>query len=101
MNFDLKSSGKKISRDKSMIKLLKSATIMASGILNILNLSSDPNELGNRLKLLLQEKPADKNSDIIKQEVVAIIDKLLQYQCISKKQHKQVIFKCNQSHKRV
>ena len=60
---------------------------MASRISTIF-LPSDPDELCNRLKLLLQEKKAGINSDIINQEIVSIVDKLLKYKCISKKQHK-------------
>ena len=40
-------------------------------------LSSDPNELCDRLRLLLQEKQAGKNSNIIDEEITAIADKLL------------------------
>ena len=68
---------------------------MASGISKTTILSSDPNELCDRLKLLLQEKHAGNKSDIINDEIVAIVDKLLEYESISKKQHKQILIKCN------
>ena len=68
---------------------------MASGISKTIFLSSDPDELCNRLKILLQEKHAGNNSDIINQEIVAIVDKLLEYECITKIQHKQIVIKCN------
>ena len=58
-------------------------------------LSCDPYELCDRLKLLLQEKQAGNNSDIINQEIVAMVDKLLEYKFISKKQHKEISIKCN------
>ena len=45
--------------------------------------------------MLLQEKQAGNNSDIINREIVAIVDKLLEYRCISKKQHKQILLKSN------
>ena len=97
MNFDLKAVGKKSTRDETRIKLLKSLGLMvsASGVSKTLILSSDPNELCDRLKLLLQEKHAGNNSDIFNDEIVAIVDKLLEYKCISKKQHKQILIKCN------
>ena len=95
MNFDLKALGKKSTRDKTLIKLLKSPAILASGISKTIFLSSDPNELCDRLNLLLQERHAGNNSDIIKEEIVAIVDKLLEYKCISKKEHKQILIKCN------
>ena len=41
-------------------------------------LPSDPNELCDRLKLLLQEKEAGYNSDLNNEEVSAILDKLLE-----------------------
>ena len=78
-----------------IIKILESSAIMASGISKTIILSSDPNELCDRLRLLLQEKHAGKNSNLIDEEIVAIVDKLLEYKCISKKQHKQILIKCN------
>ena len=98
MHFDLKAPGNKSTRDRKLIKLLESPAIMASGITTII-LSENPNELCDRLKLLLQEKQAGNNSDIINEEIVAIVDKLLEYKCISKKQHKQILIKCNLLHK--
>ena len=68
---------------------------MASGISRTRILSSNPKELCDRLNLLLQEKQAGNNSDIINDEIVAIFDKFLEYKCISKKQHKQILIKCN------
>ena len=95
MHFDPKASGNKSTRDRKLIKLLESPAILASGVSKTIFLSSDPDELCNRLKLLLQEEHAGNNSDIINDEIVPIIDKLLEYKCISKKQHKQILFKCN------
>ena len=95
MHFDLKAVGKKSTRDKTLIKLLESPAISASGVSKTIYLPSDPDEICNRLKLLLQERHAGNNSDIINDEIVAIVDKLLEYKCISKKQHKQILIKCN------
>ena len=94
MNFDLKAIGKKSTGDRT---LTKSPGLMfsASGVSKTILLSSDPNELCDRLKFLLQEKPAGNNSNINKQEIFAIVDKLLEYKCISKKQQKQISYKCN------
>ena len=94
IHFDLNAPGNKSTRDRKLIKLLESPTIMASGVTTIF-LSENPDELCNRLKLLLQEKQAGNNSDIINHEIVAIVDKLLEYKCISKRQHKQILIKCN------
>ena len=95
MNFDKSRVGNKSTRDRTLISLLNSPAIMASGVSNTIFLSSDANELCDRLRLLLQEKNAGNNSDIINDEIVAIVDKLLEYKCITKKQHKQILIKCN------
>ena len=97
MNFDLKARGNKSTRDRTLIKLLKSPGLMvsASGVSRTIFLSSDPDEVCKRLKFLLQEKHAGNHSDIINDQIIAILDKLLEYNSISKKQHKQILFKCN------
>ena len=95
MHFDERRVGNKSTRDRTLINLLNSPAIMASGITKTIFLSTDPDELCDRLKLLLQEKHAGNNSDIINEEIVAIVDKLLEYKCISKKEHKQFLIKCN------
>ena len=95
MNYDTKSTGRPSTRHTSIINILESPAIMASGISRTIILSSDPNELCDRLKLLLQEKQAGSNSDIINDEIVAIVDKLLEDECLSKKQHRQILIKCN------
>ena len=95
MNYDIKSPGRPSIRHDSVVKILNSPAIMASGVSNIIILSSDPNELCDRLRLLLQEKHAGNNSDLINDEIITIVDKLLEYKCISKKQHRQILIKCN------
>ena len=95
MNYDTKSTGRPSIGHSSIIKILESPTIWASGISRTIFLSSDPNELCDRSKLLLQEKHGCKNSNLIDEEIVAIVDELLEYKCISKKQHKQILIKCN------
>ena len=94
MHFDTRAPGRKSTRDSTLITLLNSPRIMGSGVTTIF-LSENADELCNRLKLLLQEKHAGNNSDIINDEIVAIIDKLLEYKCISKKQRKHILIKCN------
>ena len=97
MHFDTKAQSNKSTRDRTLIKLPKSPGLMISALVlsKTIFLSSDPDELCNRLKLLLQKKHAGNNSDMINDEIVAIVDKLLEYKCISKKQHKQILIKCN------
>ena len=97
MHFDPKASGNKSTRYRKLIKLLNSPSLIvsASGFSKTIVLSSNPNELCDRLKFLLQEKHAGNISDVINQEIVVIIDKLLEYKLISKKQHSQILIKCN------
>ena len=95
MNCDTKSTGRPSFRHTSIIKTLEPPAIRAAGISRTIILSSNPNELCDRLRLLLQEKHAGNISDIINDEIVAIVDKVLEYKCKSKKQHKQILIKCN------
>ena len=94
VNFDTKALGNRSMRDRTLIKLLNSPAIMASGITTIF-LSENADELCDRLRLLLQRKQGGNNSVIIDQEIIAIVDKLFEYKCISKKQHKQILIQCN------
>ena len=94
MNLNNKQKGRKSDRDRTLIKLLKSPDIMASGNTTIF-LSENLDELCDRLKLLLQELQAGNISDLINKEIVAIVDKFGEYKCITKKQHKQILIKCN------
>ena len=55
MHFHVRGIGNKSTRDRTHIKLRKSSAIMASGFSTVL-LSTDPDELCNRLKFLLQKK---------------------------------------------
>ena len=94
MHFDERRIGNKSTRDKTLIKLPNSPAIMASGVSKTKFFSSDRNELCDRLKLLLQEKQAGNNSNLNNEEIVDIVEKLLEYKCISKKQHKQILIEC-------
>ena len=58
-------------------------------------LPSDPNELSDKLKLLLQKKEAAKKSNIINDENIAIVDKYIEHNCISRKQQERNLIQCN------
>ena len=77
MNYDTKSIGRPSVRHNSIVKILNSPAFLASGISKTMFLSSDPNELCDRLRLLLQEKHAGNKSYIINGEIVVIVDNLL------------------------
>ena len=94
MKYDAKSTGRPSVRHNSMVRILDQPSIMASGFSKTIILSTDPDELYDRLKLLLQEKHGGNNSNLINEEIVVIVDKLLEYKCISKKQHKHILIKC-------
>ena len=83
LKFDIRKIGRPSTRDRSVIRILNSPAIMASGISTIV-LPSNPNKLCDRINLLLREKQAGNNSDLNNEEIVAIVDKLLEYKCISK-----------------
>ena len=101
VNFDVRGQGRESTRDRIPVNSLKLPDLMvsASGVSKTLFLSNDPDELCDRLNLLLQEKQAGNNSDIINEETVARFDKLLEHKCVSKKQHKKFLNKCNLLHK--
>ena len=79
MHFHVRVLGNNSTGDRTLIKLLKSPAIMASGISTIF-LPSDPDELCNRLKLLLQRKHAGSNSDLINKGIIAIVEKKIRIQ---------------------
>ena len=53
-------------------------------------LPSDPDELVDQLKLLYFEKVGGNDSFLINELIIAIIDKLLEYECISPSQHQNM-----------
>ena len=58
MNFDIKAQGNKSTRDRTLVKILKSPRLMVSALFDskAVLLSSDPDELCKVLTPLLQEK---------------------------------------------
>ena len=61
MKFDIKQKGRSSNRDKYIIKLHESPSIIGSGLSTVFS-PSDPNELCDRLKLLLQEEHTGNSS---------------------------------------
>ena len=90
--FDVNAPGNKSTRDPTLIKVPISPAIMTSGSSTNF-LPENPNELCDKIKLLQQEKQAGKYSIIFNEEIVAIVDKMLEYKCISTKQHKILLLK--------
>ena len=53
-------------------------------------LPSDPDELVDQLKLLYFEKVGRKDCFLINEQIIAIIDKLLEYECITPSQDQNI-----------
>ena len=91
----------KCTRDRLVIKLLLSPSIMVSAssvskkfFSKTRFLSSDLNELCDGINLILQEKQAGKKFKRIVDEMIAVADILLEHKCISIKQQKFFHFNC-------
>ena len=97
MNFVVRGQGRKSTRCRTLINSPKSPglVVSASGVSKTIFLSIDPDELCDRIIFLLQKRRAGNNSDIINEQIVAMVAKLLEYKCISKKQIKQFLINCN------
>ena len=59
--------------------------------LNFIFLPSDPDELVDQLKLLYFEKVGGNDNPMLSEQIIAIADKVLQYQCITTNQHQNFI----------
>ena len=51
---------------------------------------SDPDELVDLLILLYFEKVGGKNNPMLSEQIIAITDKLLEYECITTNQHQKM-----------
>ena len=86
MHFDIQFRAESL-RERTLLKnFYNKRAIFASGLRTLFH-SENPNETCDKLQVLLQEKQAGNNSVIINEEMVAIIDKLLEYKCITSTQH--------------
>ena len=54
-------------------------------------LPPDPDELVDQLKLLYFEKLGGNESPQLNEQIIAIVDKLLEYECITTNQHQNMI----------
>ena len=51
---------------------------------------SGPNELVDQLKLFYFEKVGGNDSFLLTEQIIAIVDKLLEYECITPSQHQNM-----------
>ena len=64
---------------------------LGSGFNQYVFLPSDPDELVDQLKLLYFEKVGGNDNPMLNEQIIAIADKRLQYQCITTNQHQNLI----------
>ena len=64
---------------------------LGSGFNQYVFLPSDPDELVDQLKLLYFEKEGGNDNPLLSEQIIAIADKLLQYQCITTNQHQNLV----------
>ena len=88
MKYDLNYGDKKSSRYNIIEYLFQPQ--LGSGI-KFVFLPSDPDELVDQLKLLYFEKVGGNDNPMLSEQIIAIPDKLLQYQCITTNQHQNLI----------
>ena len=63
---------------------------LGRGLNQYVFLPSDPDELVNQLKLLYFDKVGGNDIPQLNEQVVAIVDKLLEYECITTNQHQNI-----------
>ena len=88
MKYNIYYGDKKSNRYKFIKSMLQPQ--IGSG-LNFVFLPSDPDELVDQLKLLYFEKVGGNDNPMLSEQIIAIADKLLQYQCITTNQHQNLV----------
>ena len=89
MKYDLNYGDKKASRSKIIKYLLQPQ--LGSGLNQYIFLPSDPDELVDQLKLIVLEKVGGNDNPMLSEQITAIVDKLLEYECITTNQHQNLI----------
>ena len=100
VHFDIFAKSKSC-RDKNLIRnYYNKKALLILTFHEVIFLSENPNKICDRLRLIFQEKQSGNVTSKIDNEIVAIIDKLLEYKSISAKQHKQILIKFNLLHRK-
>ena len=92
MKYNINSGDKKSSRYyliKAIFNTYYQQPQLGTG-LNFIFLPSDPDKLVDQLKLLYFEKVGGNDNPLLNEQIIAIADKLLQYQCITTNQHQNM-----------
>ena len=88
MKYDLNYGDKKSSR-YNIIKYLFQPQL-GSGI-KFVFLPFDPDELVDQLKLIVLEKVGGNDNPMLSEQIIAIADQLLEYECITTNQHQNIV----------
>ena len=65
----------------------------------IIFLPSDPDEFVDQIKLIVFEKVGRIDNPMLNEQIIAIVDKLLEYECITTNQYQNIVsaFDCKKS----
>ena len=88
MKYNINYGDKKSSR-YYLIKAMFNTYYQEGSGLKFIFLPSDPDELVDQLKLIVLEKVG--GNPMLSEQIIAIADKLLQYQCITTNQHQNIV----------
>ena len=75
---------------KDLINQYKYQQSQLGSGLNFIFLPSDPGELADQIKLLYFEKVGGNDNPMLNEQIIAIADKLLEYECITTNQHQNM-----------
>ena len=89
MNYDLNHGGKKSNRYNFIKRLLQPQ--LGSGLNKFIFLPSDPDVLVDQLKLYVLGKVGGNDNPMLSKQIIAIVDKLLEYGCITTYQRQNFI----------
>ena len=91
MNYNINYGDKKSIRYYFIKDLYSDYQQLGSGLRSCtIFFPSDPDELVGQLKLLYFEKVGRNDSFLLNEEIIAIVDKLLEYECITPSQHQNI-----------
>ena len=97
MHSQIHTTGKS-NRDRPLINDHHNKRALLASVQEVIFLSEHPNELCDRLCLIIQQKQAGNDTNKFDNEIVAILDKLLEYKSITSSQQKKILNKFNLLH---
>ena len=83
--------GDKKSRRYYSIKAMFNTYYQEGSGLKFIFLPSDPDELVDQLKLIVLEKVGGNDNPMLSEQIIAIADQLLEYECITTNQHQNIV----------